>query len=110
MWGRRVAWLVAIWLASVLALGVAALAMRGLMKLAGYAGDSGGDSRGSRREDDLDEGRGADLRHAQENRARVSPAWASGSEAVGSKSKPCKERCVSDEPSCQERARRGAQS
>jgi hypothetical protein len=38
MWGRRVLWLLAIWSASVLALGAAALAMRGLMKLAGLAG------------------------------------------------------------------------
>jgi len=35
MWGRRVLWLVAIWSASVLALGVVALLMRGLMGLAG---------------------------------------------------------------------------
>lgn len=38
MWARRVLWLVAIWTASVLALGTAALAMRGLMRLAGLAG------------------------------------------------------------------------
>ncbi len=38
MWGRRILWLVAIWSASVLALGVAALAMRGLMKVAGLTG------------------------------------------------------------------------
>jgi hypothetical protein len=38
MWVRRVAWLVAIWSASVLALGIAALAMRGLMRLAGLTG------------------------------------------------------------------------
>jgi hypothetical protein len=37
MWGR-VLWLVAIWSASVLALGVATLAMRGLMGLAGLTG------------------------------------------------------------------------
>ena len=35
MWGRRVLWLVAIWAASVLALGVFALLMRGLMSMAG---------------------------------------------------------------------------
>jgi hypothetical protein len=35
MWARRVLWLVAIWAASVLALGAAALAMRGLMSMAG---------------------------------------------------------------------------
>jgi hypothetical protein len=33
-----VLWLIAIWAASVLALGVTALAMRGLMRLAGLAG------------------------------------------------------------------------
>jgi hypothetical protein len=38
MWARRVAWLVGIWSASVLALVVAALAMRGLMSLAGLTG------------------------------------------------------------------------
>jgi hypothetical protein len=38
MWGRRVLWLIAIWSASVLALGLAALAMRGLMNLAGLTG------------------------------------------------------------------------
>ena len=38
MWSRRVLWLVAIWSASVLALGVAALAMRWLMSLAGLTG------------------------------------------------------------------------
>lgn len=38
MWGRRILWLVAIWTASVLTLGVAALAMRGLMKVAGLTG------------------------------------------------------------------------
>ncbi len=38
MWGRRVLWLVAIWSASVLALGVAALLMRGLMGVAGLTG------------------------------------------------------------------------
>jgi hypothetical protein len=38
MWGRRVLWLVAIWSASVLVLGFAALAMRGLMSLAGLTG------------------------------------------------------------------------
>lgn len=38
MWGRRVLWLVVIWTASVLALGVAALAMRGLMSMAGLTG------------------------------------------------------------------------
>lgn len=35
MWARRVLWLVAIWAGSVLALGVAALLMRGLMNMAG---------------------------------------------------------------------------
>jgi hypothetical protein len=38
MWGRRVLWLVAIWSASVALLGVAALAMRGLMNMAGLTG------------------------------------------------------------------------
>jgi hypothetical protein len=38
MWARRVFWLIAIWLASVLALGVAALATRMLMRLAGLSG------------------------------------------------------------------------
>jgi hypothetical protein len=38
MWVRRVLWLVAIWSASVAALGVVALAMRGLMGLAGLTG------------------------------------------------------------------------
>jgi hypothetical protein len=38
MWGRRVLWLVTIWSASVLALGVAAAAMRGLMSMAGLTG------------------------------------------------------------------------
>ncbi|HBK09105.1 MAG TPA: DUF2474 domain-containing protein [Acetobacteraceae bacterium] len=38
MWGRRVLWLVAIWSASVLALGLAALAMHELMGLAGLTG------------------------------------------------------------------------
>jgi hypothetical protein len=38
MWVRRLAWLLAIWSASVLALGVVALAMRGLMGLAGLTG------------------------------------------------------------------------
>jgi hypothetical protein len=38
MWGRRVLWLVAIWSISVLALGIVALAMRGLMGLAGLTG------------------------------------------------------------------------
>jgi hypothetical protein len=38
MWARRVLWLVAIWSASVLALGTVALAMRGLMGLAGLTG------------------------------------------------------------------------
>jgi hypothetical protein len=38
MWVRRVLWLFAIWSASVLALAVAALAMRGLMSLAGLTG------------------------------------------------------------------------
>jgi hypothetical protein len=38
MWIRRLLWLFAIWSASVLALGVVALAMRGLMGLAGLTG------------------------------------------------------------------------
>jgi hypothetical protein len=38
MWARRVLWLVAIWSASVLGLGIAAGAMRGLMSLAGLTG------------------------------------------------------------------------
>jgi hypothetical protein len=38
MWGRRVLWLVAIWSASVIALGAVAMAMRGLMSLAGLTG------------------------------------------------------------------------
>jgi hypothetical protein len=38
MWVRRVVWLVAIWSVSVMSLGVAAVAMRGLMKLAGLTG------------------------------------------------------------------------
>ncbi len=38
MWTRRVLWLVAIWSASVLALAIAALAMRVLMGLAGLTG------------------------------------------------------------------------
>jgi hypothetical protein len=38
MWPRRLLWLVAIWSASVLALGAVALAMRGLMSLAGLTG------------------------------------------------------------------------
>jgi hypothetical protein len=38
MWVRRVLWLVAIWGASVAALGAAALAMRGLMSMAGLTG------------------------------------------------------------------------
>jgi hypothetical protein len=38
MWGRRILWLVAIWSASVLALGVFALLMRGLMNMAGLTG------------------------------------------------------------------------
>jgi hypothetical protein len=37
MWVRRVLWMVGIWSASVLALGVAALAMRALMRLAGLS-------------------------------------------------------------------------
>jgi hypothetical protein len=35
MWARRLFWLAAIWSASVLALGVVALTMRGLMSMAG---------------------------------------------------------------------------
>jgi Protein of unknown function (DUF2474) len=38
MWIQRLLWLFAIWSASVLALGVVALAMRGLMGLAGLTG------------------------------------------------------------------------
>ena len=38
MWPRRVLWLVAIWSASVLTLGAAALLMRGLMSVAGLTG------------------------------------------------------------------------
>ena len=38
MWVRRLLWLFAIWSASVLTLGVVALAMRGLMGLAGLTG------------------------------------------------------------------------
>jgi hypothetical protein len=38
MWARRVFWLIAIWSASVLALGIVALAMRALMRLAGLSG------------------------------------------------------------------------
>jgi hypothetical protein len=37
-WTRRVGWLVLIWSGSVLALGLAAAAMRGLMSLAGLTG------------------------------------------------------------------------
>jgi Protein of unknown function (DUF2474) len=37
-WPRRIGWLVLIWAASVLALGIAAMAMRGLMSLAGLTG------------------------------------------------------------------------
>jgi hypothetical protein len=38
IWGRRILWLIAIWSASVLAVGAVALAMRGLMTLAGLTG------------------------------------------------------------------------
>ncbi len=38
MWCRRVLWLVAIWSASVLALTVFALLMRGIMSMAGLTG------------------------------------------------------------------------
>lgn len=38
MWARRVLWMVGIWSASVLALGVIALLMRGLMSAAGLTG------------------------------------------------------------------------
>jgi Protein of unknown function (DUF2474) len=38
MWGRRVAWMIALWSASVLALGVFALLMRVLMNMAGLTG------------------------------------------------------------------------
>lgn len=37
-WARRIGWLVLIWSASVLALGLVAMAMRGLMSLAGMTG------------------------------------------------------------------------
>jgi len=37
-WGRRIAWLVAIWTLSVGALALAAWALKGIMKLAGLAG------------------------------------------------------------------------
>lgn len=36
-WLRRVAWLVAIWCASIAALGVVAYALRGIMSLVGLA-------------------------------------------------------------------------
>jgi hypothetical protein len=38
MWTRRVLWLIAIWSASVVTLGVAALLMRALMSMAGLTG------------------------------------------------------------------------
>lgn len=38
MWRHRVLWLIAIWSASVLALAIFALLMRGLMSLAGLTG------------------------------------------------------------------------
>ncbi|MDB5401298.1 MAG: hypothetical protein QOF70_6220 [Acetobacteraceae bacterium] len=38
MWGRRALWLVGIWSASVLALGVFALLVRVLMNVAGLTG------------------------------------------------------------------------
>jgi hypothetical protein len=38
MWAKRVFWMVVIWSASILALGVVALAMRGLMRLADLTG------------------------------------------------------------------------
>lgn len=38
MWVRRLLWMVGIWTASVLALGVFALLMHGLMGLAGLTG------------------------------------------------------------------------
>jgi hypothetical protein len=38
MWVRRLLWLFAIWSASVLALGIVAAVMRGLMSLAGLTG------------------------------------------------------------------------
>jgi hypothetical protein len=38
MWLRRLLWLIAIWSASVLALAIVALTMRGLMDLAGLTG------------------------------------------------------------------------
>ena len=38
MWARRMLWLVGIWSASVLALALVAMAMRGLMGLAGLTG------------------------------------------------------------------------
>lgn len=36
-WGRRVAWLIAIWLLSVGALALVAFALKGIMRLAGFA-------------------------------------------------------------------------
>jgi hypothetical protein len=38
MWARRLFWMVAIWSASILALGAVALTMRGLMSAAGLTG------------------------------------------------------------------------
>jgi hypothetical protein len=38
MWARRFAWLLMIWSASVLALGVVALMLRTMMRLAGLTG------------------------------------------------------------------------
>ena len=36
-WGRRIAWLIGIWLLSVGALTLVAFAIKGVMKLAGFA-------------------------------------------------------------------------
>jgi hypothetical protein len=38
MWAQRIAWLVAIWAGSVMALGLVALLLRGAMGWAGMAG------------------------------------------------------------------------
>jgi len=36
-WGRRIAWLLAIWTLSVLAMALMAFAIKGIMRLAGFA-------------------------------------------------------------------------
>ena len=36
-WGRRIAWLIAIWILSVGALTLVAFAIKGIMRLAGFA-------------------------------------------------------------------------